>query len=356
MCTVLVAIHKSLGMARDAASATSTSRMRPLPDSPVFTREELRALGWSDSAISRAVRSARLSPLRRGIFARPDDLSIANLGTAAVRDIAGSVLSHRTALTRRGLPVVGARPPTPEITVAPDAPGSAHQAHLHRASLPAEHVEEVDGVLITSVARTLIDVARLHPLATSVAAIDAALHKRLTNVDEIDDVLLRCWNWPGIGRAQRAVRLSDGRAESALESVSRLVIADLGLPAPALQPVASDRRGFPVGRLDFYWDEFGVAGEADGRDKYDGREVLIKEKERQEKLEDEAMEFARWGWDEAWRHPQHLRSKVLRAFERGAARDRSGFPREWSIRWSKPVTGRENVINSPAERSRGRKT
>jgi hypothetical protein len=189
----------------------------------------------------------------------------------------------------------------------------------------------VGGVVATSVAHTIVDLARHRPLTTSVAAIDAALYRRLTTTDAIDDVLRHCWNWPRIARAQGVVRLSDGRAESPLESVSRLVIGWLGLPAPEPQKVIRDLDGYPIGRVDFYWDEFGVAGEADGRSKYNGRDVLTAEKDRQELIEGLGVAVARWGWRQAVRNRQALRAKIESAFVRGQARDRSGFPRGWTL-------------------------
>jgi hypothetical protein len=140
--------------------------------------------------------------------------------------------------------------------------------------------------------------------------------------------------------------LSDGRSESPLESISRLVLAWLGLPKPDLQPVILDQYGRPLGRLDFYWDEFGVAGEADGRSKYVSRAVLTAEKERQELLEDCGLVFVRWGWDAPTSLPHLLKARVEAGFERGLARDRSGFPRLWSVVRSDPVTSEEKVIST----------
>ena len=191
----------------------------------------------------------------------------------------------------------------------------------------------IDSIPVTSVARTLIDLGRHHTTACSVAAIDHALHNGLVTMAEIEESLLRCWNWPRIRRAQRAVRLADARAESPLESISRLVLRWLRLPPPEPQVIAVDQWGYPAGRFDFYWDEYGVAGESDGRAKYvDDPGERDKEKQRQELLEDHRVVFARWGWDEPWRHPQLLKSKLLNAFERGRARDRSGLARLWSVR------------------------
>jgi hypothetical protein len=234
----------------------------------------------------------------------------------------------------------------PELTVRPDARGSATRVLLHRATVAPDDVCVIDGLPALTAARTVIDVARSRPISTAVAAIDAALYEGLATEDQLDDVLLRCWNWPGIRRAQRAVRLSDRRSESPLESVSRLVLRWLRLPAPELQPVVLDRHGRPLGRLDFYWDEFGVAGEADGRSKYDSRQVLIAEKERQELLEDCGLVFVRWGWDAPTARPQLLKARVEAAFERGRARDRSRFPRLWSVVRSEPIERRENVIQA----------
>ena len=276
--------------------------------------------------------------VRRGQFALPDRPDERAAALAAAEYVNGSVVSDRSALVMHGLPIVGPRPPVPELTVPPNGTGDVHRAHLYRASLPPEDVVIICGVAVTSIARTLVDVGRHRSTAAAVAAVDAALYRGLTTLDEIEAVLRRCRNWPRIRRAQRAVELTDGRSESPLESVSRLVIARLGLPKPDLQPVVRDPTGIPLGRLDFYWDEFGVAGEVDGRAKYrDNDEAFPAEKERQERIEDLGVPFARWGWRLATQHPTGLRIKIEAAFERGRARDRSGFPRRWSISPSESV-------------------
>lgn len=312
--------------------------MRATPESPVFRRAALRELGWSDSSISRAIRSGRLLRVRDGQLARPGTVDERLAALAATAGIAGAVISHRSALIMHGLPIVGPRPPVPEVTVAPRRLGSARGMHLHRARLPVQDVTIIDGAYVTGPARTVVDEARHRSTAAAVAAIDAALHRRLTTRAEIEAVLVRCWNWPGIRRAQRAVRLADGRAESPLESVSRLVIGWLRLPEPDLQPTILAGGDHPMGRLDFYWDEFGVAGEADGRGKYrESGDAYPAEKERQERMEDLGVTFARWGWQLATRNPHALRTKIEGAFERGRARDRSGLPRRWSVSPAEPV-------------------
>ena len=306
--------------------------MRPLPPVPVFTRADLRALGWTDPAVTRAVHSGRLLTLRRGQLARSGSVDRRALAIAAGQACGDSAVSHRSALEIYGLPVIGRWAGDPELTVPPRRVGALLDAHLYRATLWPQDVVVRDGIPVTSVARTLVDVARNRPTATAVAAFDAALHRGMVTADQLDDVVLRCWNWRGIGRAHRAIRLADARAESPLESISRLTIAWLRLPPPEPQVLVLDQAGRPIARLDFYWDEFGAAGEADGRSKYDSRDVLTREKDRHEQVENLGVTFARWGWDLAAHRPHELRGRIEAAFERGRLRDRSGFHRQWSVR------------------------
>jgi hypothetical protein len=67
--------------------------------------------------------------------------------------------------------------------------------------------------------------------------------------------------------ARRVVAFADARAESPLESISRLRMREHGVPAPEPQ-VEIWIDGRFAGRVDFYWDEYGVIGEADGWGKY----------------------------------------------------------------------------------------
>lgn len=307
--------------------------MRPLPTDDVFTRADARDLGWTDSAISRAVRSGRLVRLRRGHFAissaqPPDPWAAAR---AAAMACGGSVISHRSAALAHGLPLLTPPPTRPDLTVQPRRTGDVAGALLHRAGMPSEDVVDVAGISVTSVARTLIDLGRTVSVAAAVVTIDAALQRGLTDKEELLGVLNRCSNWPRARRAASAVTLADGRAESPLESLSRLAMRHESLPAPQLQAVIRDEYGNFVARCDFYWDEYGVFGEADGRGKYDQRSVLTAEKVRQEMLENLGLVGVRWGWHDVQYRRHLLGHRIRRGFERGQLRDASGFPRRWSV-------------------------
>jgi hypothetical protein len=274
--------------------------------------------------------------LRHGHFAGADagadaDLDPVLCARAATKACRGSVISHRSGVLTHTLPLLERPPDRPDLTVPPRRTGDVAGALLHRAALAPEDVVIIEGAPVTTVARTLIDLARMVPVGAAVVSIDAALQRGLVSKAELLHVLDRCARWPNARRAARAVELSDGLAESPLESVSRLVMRRLRLPPPRPQRWIRDDGGLIVARCDFYWDEPGVFGEADGRTKYASREVLTDEKDRQEQLEDLGLVAVRWGWtDVRYRQPL-LAARINSAFERGRLRDRSGFPRKWSV-------------------------
>ncbi|MFN2518127.1 MAG: hypothetical protein ABR604_03635 [Jatrophihabitantaceae bacterium] len=223
-------------------------------------------------------------------------------------------------------------PERPDVTITPRATGDVSDVLLHRATLRPQDVIEMNDVPVTTVTRTVVDIGRSTSTAAAVVSLDAALHLRLTDAPELEEVIRACRGWPGVRRARLAVALADARAESPLESFSRLVLRWLKLPAPELQTTLCDATGTFLGRTDFYWDEFGVAGEADGLSKYDDHQVLTAEKLRQEELANSGIEVVRWGWSDVRYRPRHLGARITRAFARGRRRDHSGFPRQWSVR------------------------
>jgi hypothetical protein len=98
--------------------------------------------------------------------------------------------------------------------------------HLTRVDLPG--VEIVDGMPVTSLPRTAVDLAREHGLPTGVAACDHVLASGIRRAALLSEVE-RMWSWPYITRARAAVDLADPGAESIGESLLRLVVIELGL-------------------------------------------------------------------------------------------------------------------------------
>ena len=129
----------------------------------------------------------------------------------------------------------------------------------------------------------------------------------------------------GIGSARRAVALLDPRSESPGESFSRVIFHLARLPAPEPQFSVFAPDGRFVGRGDFGWPDFGVLGEFDGKAKYgellrrpgqSAEEVLIAEKQREDRLRELGWMVIRWMWQDLTR-PEALIDRLRKAFARG---------------------------------------
>ena len=162
----------------------------------------------------------------------------------------------------------------------------------------------VDGFGVTSVARTVADIARSHPFEVAVVIADAALNRELVTLGELSAAVERSERRPGIGAARRVLTFADGRSQSPGESRSRVRMRRLGLPTPQLQMPIETRLG--LFHADFGWPEFRAVGEFDGLIKYgaqlqpgqDPTEVVIAEKIREDAVRDEDWRVTRWIWKE----------------------------------------------------------
>jgi hypothetical protein len=238
------------------------------------------------------------------------------LTAAAALALPAAIVSHRSAAVLAELPLL-TLPDRPCVTVPPRMTGDAVAAHLHRAQLPAEQIR-VAAIPRTSPARAALDTARESGVLEGLVIADAALHLGMTTPTELRMVLDGCRGWPGARFAADVTAFADGLAESPLETVSRWSMRRAGIPAPMLQPEIFDEYGGWLGRGDFYWDEFGVLGEADGRQKLSGADPapLYELKQRQDLFEDCRLIVVRWGWRDAL-EPARLGRRLLGAFERG---------------------------------------
>ena len=163
------------------------------------------------------------------------------------------------------------------------------------------------GLALTSVARTVTDLARTGSLHTAVAAGDHALRHRLCTREELAAEAAALP--PRVrrrGAAALVVDLVDPRSMSVGESLSRAQMFILNVPRPELQVTYTDDDGL-IGDVDFGWK--GVVGEFDGRMKYampegatpaQAAEVLWREKRREDRLRRQAK-VTRWLWQDAMR-------------------------------------------------------
>lgn len=259
----------------------------------------------SDAEYRRRVRAGQWRALRRGVIGvLPPDAPDVLDACAAVLLRPGHLVSHRSAALLHELPTFG-RINRPELSRSTPAYSRGDADLVVRtARIPDADRTTWFGVPVTAPARTAVDSARISRRG-GIMAVDAALRLGLASADDLAAVLDRAGTPPGIVQAREIVGLADGRAESPLESLTRLMLVDGGLPTFELQvPVA----GY---RVDFLLRAQRLIVEADGRVKYAGDE-LWQEKLRQEYLERAGYRVVRVLWDDVANHPDQTIARIKR--------------------------------------------
>jgi Transcriptional regulator, AbiEi antitoxin/Protein of unknown function (DUF559) len=311
-------------------------RINELPDSGrlagILTTAELAQAGVARSSLRKLVGRGALVSVGHGLYANAalvGQLNSTKVGALALRvtaaaTAAGSqaVGSHQCAAVIHRLDLL-ARQRTDAVDVTrPPSSSPSRSARpgtrLHIAAIPTEHRTSVKGVPLTTVARTVTDVARTSSVREGVVIADSALRSQQTTKSQLYAVVDACAGWPGIARARQVVDFSDGLAESALESIARVAFHDGGLPPPELQAhVGGDGR--VIARADFYWRAHSTIAEADGAAKYSTAPgVAIKQLQRDADLRDAGFQVVHFTWQELQISPAQVVQSIRSAFAEAA--------------------------------------
>ncbi|WP_130177959.1 type IV toxin-antitoxin system AbiEi family antitoxin domain-containing protein [Cryobacterium sp. SO1] len=296
--------------------------------------------GISRRGIQQLCREGALTNIRRGVYVAAERWRSANaseryrlLVRATVLAAERSpVLSHQSAAVLHGLPIIGSWPATVH-TSTPDAGGgsSTRATTGHRGSRP-DAVETIDGCQVTSLARTLVDVAASSSLLVGVTMLDHALRveqERAERESEREQGQGRHWGGalrtgapaltkndlyqelatvnPRTGRrqAEKAIAFANPLSANPGETLSRVRIFQLGFEVPELQVWFPNILGGNA-YADFWWRRVRKIGEFDGFLKYgagpvrggrDPGSVVWHEKQREDALRARVSSFDRWGWD-----------------------------------------------------------
>lgn len=193
------------------------------------------------------------------------------------------------------LPIPGNIPTEPALTAARGeaklgATGRQGGAIGRRSWLDPMHIVELDGLIVTDLARTVIDCARHCSPYWTLAMADVAARNGMV-VEVLRERTLALPKMTGRNAARWVAQHVDSRAESPLESLTRAVIIGAGLPTPTPQVWIATKRGrFRVDLLD---KTNRVIIEADGRLKYENS-ALWEEKLREDALRDAGYEVVRF--------------------------------------------------------------
>jgi Protein of unknown function (DUF559) len=226
----------------------------------IVARRQLLALGFNSREIEHRVARGRLHPVMRGVYAVGwPRLTQERRWTAAVLACGeGALLSHcsAAALWEIGSAKGG------KIDVSVCRRTRLHRPGIHVRSRPGLSEGDIarrDGIPVTGIVRTLVDIAsELSPRATE-RTVNEADKLNLVDPETLRSALGDYQRESGV-RPLRAIldtrtfRLSD----SDLEIFFRPIAEAAGLPPPLTQQIVN---GFEV---DFYWPELGLVVETDG--------------------------------------------------------------------------------------------
>ena len=170
-------------------------------------------------------------------------------------------------------------------------------------ALSPDEIARVDGIPVTSPARTAFDLARRPPLVEAIVAMDALARVcRVTPADVLRfaDILPGA---RGVRQLPDVVRLADLRAESPMETRLRLAIVDAGLAPPVVQ--------HPVGPyvLDLAYPGIRLGIEYNGSDHLT-QERAHRDLMREAYLSRAGWEMLRFGAADVLRHPRRVAAAV----------------------------------------------
>ena len=315
----------------------------------IIGRADALARGASDAELQRLCRSGDWIRLHPGSYipapalARLDTYEQHRLLVYAVaaKSAPDAVISHQSAAVLHGIDLWNTPLDTVHLTRDRTRGGrrSPHRI-VHASALPDGQVTLIDSIRVTTVARTVVDLARSLQYEAALVAGDYALHTLPVTPDELDAVAESAPTHPGHCRARRVLSILDGRSESVGESRSRALFVREQLPIPALQANLYAATGTHLGRVDFLFEDLGVVGEFDGKVKYgrlvpDGQtpaDVLWAEKVREDAIRATGWQVARWTWEDL-RTPGTVSGRIRGAIERAR---QSPPPTGWVVHTSFP--------------------
>src|SRR5689334_6142521 len=268
---------------------------------------QLTALGFEADAVEARVRRGRLHRLHRGVFAvghrRLDWRGV--LIAAVLAYGPEAVLSHRSAARLWGI-----RPDNrPRVDVTVPARGlrsrKGIQVHCVR-ELDARDIGRIDGIPVTSLPRTLLDLAEVVPKDHVIKALTEAERQQIIDLRALRALMERS---PG-RRGQRPLReiLADAviEPETREEFEHRFLqfCHEAGLPRPK---VNTDVEGYEVDAL---WRHAKLVVELDSWEFHQHRKAFEDDRERDAVLLLTGYRVVRVTWRQLTRDPRKLEDRL----------------------------------------------
>lgn len=196
---------------------------------------------------------------------------------------------------------------------------------VHRHALPRADVTTIEGIPVTTPARTLIDLASVTPAEAVEEALDDALRRGLVSIPHLRRRLaaLARPGRPGVALMRRLLDARDPSAatpQSVFERRVLRVFREADLPEPVLQYEIRDGDQL-IATVDFAFPETRLAIEADGYRWHSGRRKWDHDRARLNRLTLLGWRVIHVTWTDLTRRPETVTKAIANAL---ATKPRTG--------------------------------
>lgn len=180
----------------------------------------------------------------------------------------------------------------------PDVRESAGPVRRHWTKLQARDRDDIDGVPVTTLERTVVDCALALPPQQAIGIVESGLRMGADR-GLVEQILAESGGKRGVRSARQVIGVADGLVESLGEARLRWTLFDAGLPPLSPSIPVETHRG--TRWVDLGWEDLKVGFEFDGKVKYSGKygdpaDVLWREKERHDALVEAGWILVRVMW------------------------------------------------------------
>jgi hypothetical protein len=228
----------------------------------------------------------------------------------------GAVVSHGTAAAFHGL--WDKAPRLIDVTVPVEAGRKIEGVRCRRCRYPeAEEITVVHEVAVTTVARTLVDLAGIVGLPTLKKTVGRAAIRKKLDVQAVDVAIHNAKRRRGLRSLEIALlpyRTKDGKTPDVRSDFETLVLPDL-LDLGFARPTCNVWLHIDGERLlvDFFWEKQRVVVETDGRETHETPEAFQKDRRRDQFLASADYRALRITWEQIHGERDAVLERVRRA-------------------------------------------